>query len=281
MTNINTNFGTSYSQTSQNSRNTNTENNSFSTELLLALIEAEQIQKPQTETTENTSYYSLENSGTGDGVTSFTQVSLSELSVNGTNNNKKFTTVIDWSTYEKTLSESQIAGLSRQYGGELTLSEYAEAMRAIARLANVKNEEDEVLEEMSDDIVYGEDEVSTEAVTMQSKYSDEFMESLNFYDIDKNTEFFNSDTNIFDEFKLLLENKNYDYVNFVSLLGEKGNDADKFKLAIQDVESTQIAENKVSIEEESPLNLNKYGGFSHLTPLIVQDIKDKMNEAQE
>lgn len=276
MANINTNFGTSYSQTSRNYLNTNVENNSFSTELLLALIEAEQIQKPQSETSENSSYFSLENSGSGDNVTSFTQVSLSELSVNSTNNNKKFTTVIDWSCYEKILSDTQIAGLSRQYGGELTLTEYAEAMRAIARLANVKNEEDEVLEEMSDDIVYGEDAINAEYVTIQNKYADEFMESLNFYDIDNNTEFFNSDTNIFDEFKLLLENKNYDYVNFFSLLSQK--DTDKFKLAIQDIQSTNIDDNNVSIEENSPLNLNKYGGFSHLTPLIVQDIKDKITE---
>lgn len=277
MTNINANFSTSYTTTSQNSRNTNDESNLFSTELLLALIETQQ--KQEETTTENSSYYSLENSGSGDMLTSFTEMTLTEmygLSSSGVSNSKTFTTVIDWSCYEKTLSDSQIAGLSRQYGGELTLTEYAEAMKAIARLANAKNEEDEVLEEMSERIVYGEDDLNAEVVTMQSKYSNEFMDNLKFYDIDKNTEFFNSDANIFDEFKLLLENTNYDYVNFFSLLGDGDGDTDKFKLAIQEVATTEIDEKKVSIEEDSPLNLNKYGGFSHLTPLIVQDIKTEI-----
>lgn len=290
MTNINTNFASTQSQTSQTSqtsRNQNTENNSFSTELLQALIAAQeaqtqaaqsaQTQSAQTTTYEN-SYYSFENAGANDSIDSFTELKLTDVSVNKTKNGK-FTTVIDWSAYDKILSDSQIAGLSRQYGGELTLVQFAEAMQAISRLAKAKDEEDEVLEEMSENIVDGNDTVDNEVVTMQSKYSQDFMDSLNFYDINKNTDFFNSDANLFDEFKLLLENENYDYVNFFSLLGEKNND--KFNLAIKDVDSTEIMENKVSFEDDSPLNLNKYGGFSHLTPLIVQNIKDEINSISE
>lgn len=266
MTNINTYFGVSSTTSTQSNRTTNTENNLFSTELLLSLIANDVVEETPT-----TSYYSLENSG--DSIVSFTEGDTPKFSLNS---NGKFTTTIDWSCYEKSLSDAQIDTLSRQYGGELTLEEYAEAMKAIARLESAKIEEDEILDEMSERIVYGEADLDTpEVVTMQSKYSAEFMDNLSFFDIDKNTEFYNSDANIFDEFKLSLENKNYDYVNFFSLLGEKGSD-DKFKLALEGDElTTQIGENAkdVSFEENSPLNLNKYGGFSHLTPLIVQDIK--------
>lgn len=272
MTNVNNNFENSLvknNQTKQNEQTIlNADGNTFSTELLNLLMQFEVKNEP------NTNQYSYES---GDELLSFNASQLQAYSLGSSNG--KFTAVIDWSCYDKILSDEQIATLSRQYGGELTLTEYAEAMKAIARLADAKNEEDEVLEEMSEKFVYGEDELNSNDYA--NSQVAEFMESLNFYDIDKNTEFYNSDANIFDEFKLLYHNKNYDYEHFLSLLGEQNND--KFTFVAQNEQSTQFGDNakEVSIEANSPLNLNKYGGFSHLTPLIVQDIKSELDKVKE
>lgn len=276
MINVNSYVSFSNTQNTQTNSTQNTQSNKFSTDLLLALMGEEAQTTPQSNTTTDYATYpsgdslvSVEFSETQDKMKSFLE-----------GNNGKFTTTIDWSSYESSLSKTQIATLKSQFGGELTLLQYADAMKAIARLESAKVEEDEILEEMSEEIV-SSDIDTVETATIQSNYSAEFIDSLNFYDIDKNTEFYNSDTNLFNEFELSLVNKNYDYVNFMSLLGEKDND--KFKVLVEEDASAQISDNTkvVSIEQDSPLNLNKYGGFSHLTPIIIQDIKTEIEELKK
>lgn len=54
-------------------------------------------------------------------------------------NNSFFNTTIDWAEYEDTLTSIQIAQLSSQYSGTLTLSTFTEAMESIEKLKELND----------------------------------------------------------------------------------------------------------------------------------------------
>lgn len=250
----------SYSNTSNASNSIDTREVAFSTHLLNELISKDENNSLKTE------------NETSNEITE--QVIMDFL--NGSNG--KFTATIDWSVYKDKLSDTQIAGLSRQYGGELTITQYAQAMKAIAKLEQMKLDEDEVLAEMSEKTITQQEET---AQTNQDNQSNELMESLNFLTINQDTIFADANPDIFQEFALKLYNQNNDISNFYSLLGEDEFEKSKygeFSINTENpLENTKVESDSVN-SNSAPLGLNSMGQYAHLTPILVQNIKEEIEK---
>lgn len=171
----------------------------------------------------------------------------------------RYTTTINWDDYKKVLSPEQIESLSREFGGELTLMQYAEAMKVIDRLATAETEEEETIDEMADEVAKVE-----EVPENYGAYGEVFVNSLNFFEINADTVFKDYEEITFENINI--NNKNYDSEMYVSLLG---GDEDTDPAIIKALQAAMDETNA------TPLGLGDDGSITHLSPLLIQSMNAK------
>lgn len=140
------------------------------------------------------------------------------------NNGASFNTTIDWAEYEDILSEDQITHLSSKYEGELTITQFCEAMDAIEALKELadvtgENESEEVdsYKLFASQMAAALDSYSNGAVNLTD---DEYSDALSFLSADI---YSSADTFSFaDHFEKMIDdlsmNTNMDITNLLSVL---------------------------------------------------------------